>query len=359
MKAGEPPAAKDGRLGTSGGGGERAWLGTGRDGEGRTRLDRLHPACQLGEFRTLDREVEAALDHGRQRDLGQREAIEREPLLARNMAVEDLELRGEIGTLRREVGRAFGGQLLRILEHGEVRRIQRRQHPVHPTLDLRLLGRRGAGELRRVGRREITQDRVRFPRRQIAVDQRRHLLVRVELAIGVGVRVVELPTVVFAHIFQANLFEEEEHLLDVAGGSAAKDTDHFETPGKSNDYCFSAFAPLRNLSLNAPSTSIAFGIAPWLRRIWVVFVQASLVIQPSPCAFVSALKNVPLMSASICLTSTSFLSAYSGFISTMMSAASFGLLTTSAKACECALTKRCTTSLFSEIIFSEVKRPEP
>ena len=37
-----------------------------------------------------------------------------------------------------------------------------------------------------------------------------------------------------------------------------------------------------------------------------MLAQASLVIQPMPFALVSALKNVALMSASICLTSTSF-----------------------------------------------------
>jgi hypothetical protein len=75
-------------------------------------------------------------------------------------------------------------------------------------------------------RREVTQDGVRLPRDGVAVDQGRHLHVGVHLAIGIGIGVVELPAIILAGVFQAELFEQEQHFLHVAGGLAAKDTDH-------------------------------------------------------------------------------------------------------------------------------------
>ena len=75
-------------------------------------------------------------------------------------------------------------------------------------------------------RGEVAQDGVRFPHHHVAIDERRHLHVRIELAIRVGIGVVELPAVILAGVFEADFLQQEQHLLHVAGGLAAENTDH-------------------------------------------------------------------------------------------------------------------------------------
>jgi hypothetical protein len=79
------------------------------------------------------------------------------------MTVKDFQLRDEIGALRGEIGGAFGGRLFRILEHRNIRRIERSEQPIHPALHVGTLGWRSAGQMRRVQRGYVAQDGVRFP----------------------------------------------------------------------------------------------------------------------------------------------------------------------------------------------------
>ena len=59
---------------------------------GRASIDFIQ-RDELRQVRPLDREFEAALDDRRERDVGERQPVEREIRLARDMAVENLELR--------------------------------------------------------------------------------------------------------------------------------------------------------------------------------------------------------------------------------------------------------------------------
>ena len=147
-------------------------------------------------------------------------------------------------------------------------------------------------------RGEVAQNGVRFPHHHVAIDERRYFHIRIELTVGVGVGVVELPAVILAGVFEADLLEQEQDFLHVARSLAAENTDHsyllFDIA-----YCFTGLAAARYLSANAFDASMVCFIAPCSTSVLTVFCQVSSFIQPMPCACVSGLKNVCFTSASI------------------------------------------------------------
>ncbi len=64
-----------------------------------------------------------------------------------------------------------------------------------------------------------------FPDHGLAIDHGRHLAVGIELQI-VAAGVVELAAVILAGVGRAGLLEEEQHLLHIAGGGAAQNSQH-------------------------------------------------------------------------------------------------------------------------------------
>src|SRR5262245_65746621 len=68
---------------------QHARLGTDRHREGGARIDRGLPARKLGIRRALDRKLEATLYDRAERDVREGETIEREPVAAGDVAVED------------------------------------------------------------------------------------------------------------------------------------------------------------------------------------------------------------------------------------------------------------------------------
>ena len=174
----------------------------------------------------LDREFEAALDDRGERNLGEGELAEREPLALGELAVENFELLVERLHLLGEVRGTRIGCVLGVLEHRHVGRIERAEIPVHPALDHGLFGGSRAVQGGRMQRREIAHDRVGLPDNQVAVDHGRHLGVGVERTVGVGLGIPELPAVVFARVRNVQLFQQEEHLLDVSRRLPSEQLDH-------------------------------------------------------------------------------------------------------------------------------------
>src|SRR6516164_10233138 len=133
-----------------------------------------------------------------------------------DVAIEYLELGEEIGALRRKIARAFSRWLLGVSEHGDIRRVQCTEQPVHPTLDHGALGRARSSQRRAMHGGEIAKDGMGFPDDEIAVDQGRDLRSGVELAVCLGQRVAELATVVLADIGQTEFLQAEDDLLNVS-----------------------------------------------------------------------------------------------------------------------------------------------
>jgi hypothetical protein len=207
-----------------------------------SRRDRGLPFLQPWQGGALDREFEAALDDRGERNLGEREFAEREPLALGELAVENLELLVERLHLFGEVRGSRLGCVLGVLEHRHVGRIERAEIPVHPALDHGLFGGRRAVQGGRMQRREIAHDRVGLPDHQVAVDHGRHLGVGIERAVGVGLGVAELAAVIFARIGNMQLFQQEEHLLDVSRRLPSEQLDHAMSSFLlSTEWCMSSF----------------------------------------------------------------------------------------------------------------------
>jgi len=106
------------------------------------------PALKLRIGRPFDRKLQATLNDRAERNVGDAETIEREPMAPGDVAIEYFELGQEIGTLRCKIRRPLGRCLLGVFEHGDIWRVQCAEQPVHPTLDHGALGRRRAGQRR-------------------------------------------------------------------------------------------------------------------------------------------------------------------------------------------------------------------
>jgi hypothetical protein len=85
---------------------QRARFSADRHRKGRPCIDRSLPALELRIGRALDRKPKAALYDRAERNVGDGEAIEREPIAPGEVAVENFELGEKIGALRGEIGRA-------------------------------------------------------------------------------------------------------------------------------------------------------------------------------------------------------------------------------------------------------------
>src|SRR5215831_8770564 len=205
---------------------QHAWLGADRHRKGRPSIDRSLPALELRIGRALDRKLQATLHDRAERNVGDGETIEREPMAPGDVAIEYLELGEEIGALRRKIARALGRRLLGVSEHGDIRRVQGAEQKVHPTLDRGALGRARSGQRRPMHGAEIAKDGMGFPDDEIAVDQGRDLRSGVELAVCLGQRVAELATIVLADIGQAEFLQAEDDLLHVSRRLSAEQSDH-------------------------------------------------------------------------------------------------------------------------------------
>ena len=166
----------------------------------RSCIDRSPPALELWIGGTLDRKFQAALHNGAERNIGDSEAIEGEPVAPGDVAVQYFELGEKIRALRGEIARPLRWRLFGVLEHGDIGGVQGAEQPVHPTLDRAALGRRRAGQRRPMHGGEIAKDRMGLPDDEIAVDQGRDLRGGIKLAVCLGQRVPELTTVVLASI---------------------------------------------------------------------------------------------------------------------------------------------------------------
>ena len=124
----------------------------------------------------------------------------------------------------------LGAALLRLLlgvaEQREIWRVDRGEQPVHPALDVGALGRCRAGHLRRIAAAKIAQDRVRLPDHGRAVNQSRHLGIRVHRLVFGCRGVVELAPVIFARVRLLDFFQQEDHLLHVSRRLAPEQSDH-------------------------------------------------------------------------------------------------------------------------------------
>src|SRR5260221_4383982 len=76
-----------------------AWLGADRHREGRPGIDRSLPALEVRIGRAYDRKLQAALHDRAERNVGDGEAIEREPIAPGDVAIQYFELGERIGTL--------------------------------------------------------------------------------------------------------------------------------------------------------------------------------------------------------------------------------------------------------------------
>src|SRR5262249_35063168 len=109
-------------------------LGADRHRKSRPSIDRSLPALELRIGRALDRKLQATLHDRAERNVGDGETIEREPMAPGDVTIEYFELGEEIGTLRRKIARALGRRLLGVSEHGDIRRVQGAEQKVHPAL---------------------------------------------------------------------------------------------------------------------------------------------------------------------------------------------------------------------------------
>src|ERR1700750_1567766 len=94
-----------------------------RHREGRPCVHGRSPALELRIGRALDRKLQTALHDRGERNVGDGEAIEGEPIASRDVAVEYFELGEKIGNLRGEIARALRGRLFGVLEPGDIRRV--------------------------------------------------------------------------------------------------------------------------------------------------------------------------------------------------------------------------------------------
>src|SRR4029450_3883094 len=207
-----------------------AWLGTDRDREGRPSTNRSLPALELRVDGTLDRKLQAALHHPAERNVGDGEAIERKPVAPGEVAMEYFELGEKIGALRVEIGGALGGRLFCVIEHRNIRRVQRAEQPIHPTFHHGAFGGCRSRQRWSMHHSEIAKDRVRFPDHQNAVDEGWYFRVRIELAVLVSERITELTPVILADVRNAQLLQTEHDLLDVSGCLSAKQSNHVILP---------------------------------------------------------------------------------------------------------------------------------
>src|SRR5262249_14104657 len=199
------------------------------------------PALELRIGRPLDRKFQATLHDRTERNVGDGETIEREPLAPGDVAIEYFELGEEIGALRREIARAFARRFLGVFEHGDVGRVQGAEQKVHPTLDHGALGRARSGQRWSMHGGEIAKDGMGFPDHEIAIDQGRALRRGVELAVCLGQRVAELAAVVLADIGQAEFLQAEDDLLYVSRRLSAEQSDHVTSSSvgeRRNDFRF-------------------------------------------------------------------------------------------------------------------------
>src|SRR5262249_1961845 len=198
-------------------------------------------ALALRISRPLDWKLQATLHDRAERNVGNGEAIEREPPALGDVAIEYFKLGEEIGALPREIARALRRGLLGVSEHGDIRRVQGAEQQVHPTLDHGALGRARSGQRRPMDGGEIAKDGMGFPDHEIAVDQGRNLRRGVELAVCLGQRVAELAAVVLANIGQPEFLQAEDDLLHVSRRLSAEQSDHVTSSSvdeRRNDFRF-------------------------------------------------------------------------------------------------------------------------
>src|SRR4051812_41690696 len=84
--------------------------------EGSLLFELVAPGAEIGERRELDWEVEAAMEHRPQRDIGQAKLVAGDEGFARDRLVQDLELRAQFLGVGGEGCRALVLGLFRILE---------------------------------------------------------------------------------------------------------------------------------------------------------------------------------------------------------------------------------------------------
>src|ERR1043166_5545338 len=125
------------------------------------------------------------------------------------------------------------GRAVEAPEHaGEEIRLQGRVRPVHPALPVRARGRVLAPERAcAVARREVAQDRVRFPQRGLAVDDDRQAAVRVHGAELCRVEPAEGTADFDMTVREAQLAHEPHDLLHVERTLAAVDGEHDQIVG--------------------------------------------------------------------------------------------------------------------------------
>src|SRR5579859_1001086 len=197
---------------------------------GRTGLQPGIPRRDVRQRWSFDVQFEVAVEGRAGGNIGQRRPIAAQEGPARQGRVENAELRrglGQAGADRRPVSLCFGGAVVAPEDAAEESGLQGGLGPVHPAVD-RGPGRWIVGPKRSlaVARREVAEDGVRLPHRQVAVLQHGNPAMRVQRPER---RRVEAAVVAAGGDLlegEAELAGEPQHLLDIERAATAPDSEH-------------------------------------------------------------------------------------------------------------------------------------